>query len=74
MILFFSKIDIFPDNIASKKVEGVIKRTKKRVTLSKKGAAEEPVHAHYGVIFALAVSPDQKFIASGGYDNVVKVS
>lgn len=55
-------------NIATRKVVGVIKRTKKRV-----GAPEEPTNAHYGVIFAVAVSPDQKFIASGGFDQIVKI-
>ncbi|EGT49662.1 hypothetical protein CAEBREN_16934 [Caenorhabditis brenneri] len=55
-------------NVETKKVVGVVKRTKKRA-----GVPEEPTHAHYGVIFAVAVSPDQKFIASGGFDQVVKI-
>ncbi|KAF1763684.1 hypothetical protein GCK72_003629 [Caenorhabditis remanei] len=55
-------------NVKTRKVVGVIKRTKKRA-----GAPEEPTHAHYGVIYAVAVSPDQKFIASGGYDQIVKI-
>ncbi|ULU08660.1 hypothetical protein L3Y34_019689 [Caenorhabditis briggsae] len=55
-------------NVPSRKVVGVIKRHKKRA-----GVPEEPTHAHYGVIFAVAVSPDQKFVASGGFDQAVKI-
>ncbi|CAI2347147.1 unnamed protein product [Caenorhabditis sp. 36 PRJEB53466] len=58
-------------NVETKKVVGLVKRTKKRV--GSVAAAEEPSSAHFGVIFALAVSPDQKFIASGGFDSVVKI-
>eukprot|EP00081_Caenorhabditis_elegans_P014455 NP_493797.2 Uncharacterized protein CELE_T02H6.1 [Caenorhabditis elegans] len=55
-------------NVGTRKVVGIIKRTKKRA-----GVPEEPTNAHYGVIFTVAVSPDQKFIASGGFDQVVKI-
>ncbi|CAB3404840.1 unnamed protein product [Caenorhabditis bovis] len=51
-------------DVKEKKIVGVIKRVKK---------SNEVQKAHYGVIFALAVSQDQKFLASGGYDNVVKI-
>lgn len=64
----FSQNCQFSVNVGTRKVVGIIKRTKKRA-----GVPEEPTNAHYGVIFTVAVSPDQKFIASGGFDQVVKV-
>ncbi|CAI5441431.1 unnamed protein product [Caenorhabditis angaria] len=51
-------------DISQKSVIGVIKRTKK---------GGDSQTAHFGVIHALAISHDQKYIASGGFDNVVKI-
>ncbi|CAI4224228.1 unnamed protein product [Auanema sp. JU1783] len=51
-------------SLTEKKVVGVIKRTKK-------GDSEQ--HAHYSHIFAVVISPDGRFIASGGADCLVKV-
>ena len=43
------------------------------VGLIKRKKGDEHSKAHFGHIFALAISPDGKYIASGGYDCVVKV-
>lgn len=52
------------DSILEKKVVGVIKRTKK-------GGVEQK--AHFGHIFAVAISSDGRYIVSGGHDSTLKV-
>ncbi|KJH44508.1 WD domain, G-beta repeat protein [Dictyocaulus viviparus] len=51
-------------DIAARKIVGIIRRTKS-------GGKDQ--NAHYGHIFSISVSPDGKFIVSGGYDAIIKV-
>ncbi|KAJ1368420.1 hypothetical protein KIN20_029547 [Parelaphostrongylus tenuis] len=51
-------------DLTARKITGVIKRTK---------SGGEGQHAHYGHIFAVAISSDGKYIASGGYDAILKI-
>ncbi|RCN43552.1 WD domain, G-beta repeat protein [Ancylostoma caninum] len=51
-------------DISTRKIVGTIRRTKN-------GGDDQK--AHHGHIFAVAISSDGKFIASGGYDAVLKI-
>lgn len=52
------------DSLQEQKVVGVIKRTKK-------GGIEQK--AHFGHIFAVAISSDKRYIVTGGHDSTLKV-
>ena len=55
------------DNLQTRRVAGVIRK-------SKKNPAENEPKSHHGQITAVAISPDGKYLASGGQDGLVKVN
>lgn len=54
------------DSVRARKSTAVVKRTKK----NKKDAA---CPAHKGDILAVAISPDEKYVVTGGHDTLIKV-